>query len=254
MSGNLLAVIPARGGSKGLPGKNIRPLAGMPLLAHAIELARRSREVSASIVSTDSEDIAQAARAAGGDAPFLRPADLARDDTPTLPVLQHAVRWHEEKTGKRVDTVLLLQPTGPLRLPEDVSAAVTLLANDAQAVGVIAVSEMPFHPRYVCAESDAQGYLRRAFPDTPHVTRRQDLPVIYRINGMLYLWRRDYLMSVSAIDLKSALHRMLTLPRERAIDIDDEYDFRLAEWTLASGLVQLPWLSPRAVSARTPTP
>ncbi|MBI2677662.1 MAG: acylneuraminate cytidylyltransferase family protein [Candidatus Koribacter versatilis] len=262
MSGRLLAVIPARGGSKGLPGKNIRSLAGVPLLVHAIELARHSPEVTDTLISTDSDEIAEVARSAGAEVPFLRPEELARDDTPTLPVLQHAVRWHEEAIGKRVDSVLLLQPTGPLRLPEDIRAAVHALAADPQAVGAIAVSEMPFHPRYVCAEDDGRGYLRRAFPDAPQVTRRQDLPAIYRINGMLYLWRRDYLMSVSAIDLKTAPHRTLLLPKERAIDIDDEYDFRLAEWTLASGLVTLPWLTekplaaPRAVSvsSRTPAP
>ena len=239
----MLAIIPARGGSKGLPGKNVRPLAGLPLLAHAIELAKRSPEITCTLVSTESPQIAEVARKAGGAVPFLRPADLARDETPTLPVLQHAVRWHEEKSGTKVDTVLLLQPTSPLRLPEDVRAATALLAADAQAAGVMAVSEMPFHPRYVCAEDYGRGYLRRAFRDAPPVTRRQDLPLIHRINGMLYLWRREYLMSVSAIDLQSAPHRMLVLPKERAIDIDDEYDFRLAEWTLASGLVKLPWLA-----------
>ena len=240
----MLAIIPARGGSKGLPGKNLRPLAGLPLLVHAIELARRSPEIARTLVSTDSAEIAEVARAAGGEAPFLRPLGLAGDDTAMLPVLQHAVRWQEETTGERVDTVLLLQPTGPLRLPQDVARAAESLAADVHAVGVMAVSEMPFHPRYVCTEPDERGYLRRAFRDAPQVTRRQDLPVVYRINGLLYLWRRDYLMSISSVDLDSAIHRPLVLPKERAIDIDDEYDFRLAEWTLASGLVRLPWLDP----------
>src|SRR4051812_12717834 len=189
MRDNLLAVIPARGGSKGLPGKNLRPLAGLPLIAHSIELAKRCPEIAHALVSTDSPEIAAAARAADGDAPFLRPAELARDETPTLPVLQHAVDFYEQSTGEPVDSILLLQPTGPLRLPQDVASAVALLASDPKAVGVMAVSEMPFHPRYVCVEEEG-GYLRRAFRDQAHVTRRQDLPPIYRLNGMLYLWRR----------------------------------------------------------------
>jgi N-acylneuraminate cytidylyltransferase len=246
MPGHILAIIPARGGSKGLPGKNLRPLGGMPLIVHAIELAKRSPQITHTLVSTDSEEIAAVARRTGAFVPFLRPPELALDETPTLPVLQHAVAWHEQHTGKSVDTVLLLQPTSPLRLPEDVSAAAAMLETDKSAVGIIAVSEMPFHPRYVCVEDGGGGLLRRAFHDASVVTRRQDHPVIYRINGMLYLWRRDYLMSASAIDLGATPHRMLIVPKERAIDIDEEYDLHLAEWTLQSGLVKLPWLAPRA--------
>ena len=245
MVGNVLAVIPARGGSKGLPGKNVRPVAGVPLIVHAIELAKHCPEIAETLVSTDSEEIAAVARAAGGNVPFLRPPELARDDTPTLPVIQHAVRWWEQRGGE-IDYVMLLQPTGPLRLPEDVSEAMALLARDQSAVGVMAVSEMPFHPRYVCVEDDGRGHLRRAFQDQPHVTRRQDLPAIYRVNGMLYVWRRDYLMSAFAVDFDAAPHRMLVVPKERGIDIDDEYDLRLAEWTLQSGTVHLPWLHKRA--------
>ena len=241
----MLAVIPARGGSKGLPGKNVRPVAGTPLIVHAIELAKRCPEIAETLVSTDSEQIAQVARAAGGNVPFLRPRELARDDTPTLPVLQHAVRYWEERGGE-IDTVLLLQPTNPLRLPRDVSEAAALLAQDPAAVGVMSVSEMEHHPRYVCVEDDGRGHLRRAFRDTPQATRRQELPTMYRINGMLYLWRRDYLMGVSAIDLDHHQHRMLVLPQERAIDIDTEYDLQLADWTLRSGLVKVPWLAPHS--------
>lgn len=241
MRDNLLAVIPARGGSKGLPGKNLRPLGGLPLIAHSIELAHRCPQITRTIVSTDDPEIAAAARAAGGDVPFLRPSELARDETPTLPVLQHAVAFHEQSTGKTADSILLLQPTGPLRLPEDVAAAVALLTADANAVGVMSVSAMPFHPLHVCVDDDG-GYLRRTFREHPRGPRRQDADPVYRINGMLYLWRRDYLVGVSAINLADAPHRTLVLPRERAIDIDDEYDLRLAEWTLASGLVRLPWL------------
>lgn len=249
MRETLLAVIPARGGSKGLPGKNLRPLAGLPLIAHSIELARRCPAITQTIVSTDSPEIAAAARAAGADVPFLRPTALAQDDTPTLPVLQHALSWYEQSAGRAADLVLLLQPTGPLRLPEDVARALALLASGPSAVGVIAVSEMPYHPSYVCVHDDSAGYLRRAFREHAPVTRRQDLAPVYRINGMLYLWRAAYVQQVSAIDLSQAPHRMLTIPRERAVDIDDEYDLRLADWTLRDGLVALPWLQSTRVGS-----
>src|SRR3954471_7804897 len=165
-SPNILAVIPARGGSKRLLRKNVRPLAGMPLVAHAIELAKRCPEITRAVVSTDSSQIAEIARAAGGEAPFLRPAELAQDDTPTLPVLQHGVRWHEELAGRPLDLVLLLQPTGPLRLPEDIRNAVAAVAADRSAVGVIGVSEMPHRPREVYVEQDGRGYLRRPFHES----------------------------------------------------------------------------------------
>jgi CMP-N,N'-diacetyllegionaminic acid synthase len=249
-SPNILAVIPARGGSKRLLSKNVRPLAGMPLVAHAIELAKRCPEITQTLISTDSPQIAVIARAAGGEAPFLRPAELAQDDTPTLPVLQHAVRWQEDLAGRKLDLVLLLQPTGPLRLPEDIRTAVEALTADRSAVGVIGVSEMPHRPREVCVEQDGRGYLRRPFHESGKGLESQASRPIYRINGMVYLWRRDYLMSVSEFELEAAPHCMLVLPKPRAIDIDDEYDLQLAEWTLRSGLVTLPWLHPAAEGHR----
>lgn len=237
----LLAVVPARGGSKGLPGKNLRPLAGLPLIAHTLAFARACRAIDRCIVSTDSRKIAAVARRYGGDVPFLRPAELARDESPTLPVLQHALHHAEKQEGRRYEAVLLLQPTNPARLPQDLTRALDLMAKDADCVGVIAVSEPEFNPRFVCVEERA-GYLRRMFPASPHYERRQDAPPVLRINGMLYLWRRDYLLGASEIDLDSAPHRLLRLPRERALDIDDLHDLQMAELAIRGGLVKLPWL------------
>ena len=117
----LLAVIPARGGSKGLPGKNIRPIAGLPLIAHSIRCAALSPEVDRCVVSTDCEEIASVARQHGGCVPFLRPAELAQDDTPMIPVLQHALREMEQRDAQRYETILLLDPTSPGRLPVDIA-------------------------------------------------------------------------------------------------------------------------------------
>jgi CMP-N,N'-diacetyllegionaminic acid synthase len=238
----ILAVIPARGGSKGLPGKNIRPLMGLPLIGHSIRLAKMCREIARCVVSTDSEEIAAAVRECGGEAPFLRPAELARDETPMWPVLQHALRETESLDHCRYGSVLLLSPTSPGRLPEDVSRAAQMLEDDGDAVGVVAASEPRFNPRWVCIDVAADGYLRQSFPDGKLYVRRQDVPATYRINGSLYLWRRDHVAESEAPRYFEAPHRVLEIPESRAIDIDSSLDFRLAELMLQDGLIRFPWL------------
>jgi N-acylneuraminate cytidylyltransferase len=234
-----IAIVPARGGSKGLPGKNVRRLAGLPLIAHSIRFAQICPEIERCIVSTDSEEIAEVAREANGEVPFLRPAELAEDSTPMLPVLQHAIRQMELLEEKRYELVVLLQATSPFRLPEDVSSALRILDQDRNAVGVVAVSTPSFNPRVVCVE-EKQGYLEWAF--TPKMyTRRQEAEPVYRINGMLYVWRRDHLMRSSADQLYAAPHRILMIPEERALDIDSLHDFQVGEALLQAGMLQLPW-------------
>ncbi len=236
----VLAVIPARGGSKGLPGKNVRPLAGLPLIAHSIRFAALCPEITRCIVSTDDEEIAGVARRYGGDVPFVRPAELARDETAALPVLQHACHKVEIQDGRRYDFVLLLQPTNPAREPGDVSRALETLRSDPRAVGVASVSEPIFNPRYVCVE-ERDYYLHPAFPG-PVYDRRQDVPRMLRINGVLYLFRRDHLMKTSKLFTEGDLYRGLEIPDERAIDIDTLRDLQLAEVLIREGMVRLPWL------------
>ena len=238
----VLAIIPARGGSKGVPGKNIRPLAGLPLIGHSIRLAKLCPEIAKCIVSTDSEEIAMVAREYGGEAPFLRPEALAGDDTPMWPVLRHALAEMELREGCRYGSVLLLSPASPARLPEDVSRAVDLFEQDAEAVGVVAASKPSFNPRWACIDIAKDGYMRQSFPDGNAYTRRQDVPAIYRINGALYLWRRNHVASSEAPGYFEIPHRMLEIPERRTIDIDSVDDFRLAELMVASGLICLPWL------------
>ena len=129
----VLAVIPARGGSKGLPGKNIRPLSGLPLIGHSIRAAALVPSLSRCIVSTDDQTIADVARGLGGDVPFLRPAELAEDSTPMAPVLQHALRAVEESGDEPYDALLLVDPTSPVREPAQIDDAVRrLLASDSE--------------------------------------------------------------------------------------------------------------------------
>jgi CMP-N,N'-diacetyllegionaminic acid synthase len=241
-----LAIIPARGGSKGLPGKNIRPLSGLPLLVHSLRCAERAPRVARTIVSTDSAEIAAVARAAGGDVPFMRPAELARDDTPTIPVLIHALDENERAEGRRYQSVLLLEPTSPGRLPDDIDRAIKLLESDADADGVIACSQPSFNPFYVgIVERD--GYVAPAFERA--YTRRQDAPTFFRINGALYLWRRDFLRASPAEWLSAGRHRALEIPESRAYSIDDQAEFDQAELLLREGLVTLPWLADQPPSS-----
>jgi CMP-N,N'-diacetyllegionaminic acid synthase len=238
----VLAVIPARGGSKGLPGKNIAPLAGLPLIAHSILLSKLCGEIGKCVISTDSEEIAAVARNYGGDVPFLRPAELAKDDTAMWPAIQYTLAEMEAREQMRYGSVLLLSPTSPGRLPEDVSNAIHLLEEDNSAVGVVAASKPSFNPRWVCIDVAPDGYMRHSFPDGSNYVRRQDVPAIYRINGALYLWRRDHVANSPAPRYFDVPHRMLEIPESRAIDIDNLHDLRLAELILREGFVRFPWL------------
>jgi CMP-N-acetylneuraminic acid synthetase len=234
-----LAVIPARGGSKGVPDKNIRPLAGLPLIAHSLELARRCPELARTVVSTDSERIAVIAREAQGEVPFRRPAALAGDDTPMLPVLRHVLE-ELDPDDSRYDLLLLLDPTSPGRLPEDVARAHELLRGDPSADGVVAVSEPSFNPLWT-AVFDRGGYLEPAFADAGAFARRQDVPRVLRINAALYLFRTDFLRRATGSWLNGR-HRALEIPELRAFHLDSDEDFALCELVLERGLVHLPWL------------
>jgi N-acylneuraminate cytidylyltransferase len=232
-----LAVIPARGGSKGLPGKNVRQIAGLPLVEHSLRLAALCDEIGRTVVSTDSAEIAEVVRSAGGEI-LERPAVLAQDDTPMLPVLQHALNAVDP--AGRVDLLLLLDPTSPGRLPADVTLAHELLAAHPAADGVVSVSEPPFNPIWH-AVIERDGFMESLFPEARAFGRRQDVPRVLRINAALYLFRADFLERERETWL-AGRHLALEIPDLRAFHIDVEEDLRHAEALLASGLVSLPWL------------
>jgi CMP-N,N'-diacetyllegionaminic acid synthase len=238
----MLAVIPARGGSKGLPGKNIRPLMGLPLIAHSILFAKMCDVIDECIVSTECQEIERCALTYGGRVPFSRPAVLAQDNTPMVPVLQHALREMERIKNCTYGSVLLLDPTSPGRLPTDVTKALEMLEEDSNSVGVVAVSEPHFNPRYVCVE-ERDGYLELAFALQKQFVRRQDVPRVFRINAALYLWKRDYLVGApNAPFATEAKHRMLIVPEARAVHIDSLEDFQIASAMAQAGIVKFPWL------------
>lgn len=246
MSGGegLLAVIPARGGSKGLPGKNIRSLAGLPLIAHSILFANLCPEIDRLIVSTDSKEVADVARRFGADVPFLRPADLAQDDTPIWPVLRHALTVAEHVDGKSYQYLLLLDPTSPLRLPEDISGALHRLHGSPEADGTIGVSQPEFNPIWHCV-IERRGWMTDLMVEAVNYERRQDVPVVYRINGLLYIWRAEFVRTEEVAWRRNGKHLIYEVPEFRAISIDDVHEFEQAELMIKGGLVTLPWLDSR---------
>lgn len=233
-----VAVIPARGGSKGLPGKNLRPLVGLPLIEHSLQLAALCPGIARTIVSTDSEAIARVASAAGADV-LERPAELARDDAPMLPVLRHVLE-RLDAAGDSYGLLLLLDPTSPGRLPEDVARAHELLAARPDADGVVSVSEPGFNPIWH-AVVERNGLIEQLLPEGRTYGRRQDVPRVLRINAALYLWRTEFLRRENDTWLNGR-HVPLEIPELRAFHIDTEEDLRLCELVLDSGMVELPWL------------
>lgn len=240
MTPNVLAVVPARGGSKGLPGKNIRPLAGVPLLVHSLRAAALTPGVSRCIVSTDSEEIAAIARQHGGDVPFLRPAELAADTTPTAPVLSHALAAAEAGDRRTYDAVLLLEPTSPCRSIHRLTAAISQLLSDDDADGVVSVSEPTFNPVAVGVRREPDGSLQRYMAEGSGLTRRQDAPPFLRVNGNFYAWKSDFIRRLQRSWLDEGVHRGFEIPEKEAFSVDDEYEFELIEALVRADFIQLP--------------
>jgi len=231
----VLGIITARGGSKGVPGKNLKLLAGQPLLAYTIEAARASQALDRVILSTEDEEIAAVGRALGCEVPFIRPAELSRDDTPHLPVIQHAAAWMQNQGGYQPDAVMVLQPTSPLREAGDITAAITLLESSG-ADSVLSVSEVPGHShpsRTLRLDDDGFAVLfATGAPVRTRINRRQDLPDAWVMNGAIYACRIGVLSgpTPSLYGDRVAAYRM---PPGRSISIDDMNDWATAERLLA---------------------
>jgi len=225
----VLGLVPARGGSKGVPGKNVRPLAGHTLLEYTARAASESGVLDRIILSTDSPEIAEAGRRAGLEVPFMRPAALAADDTPMVRVIEHALT---EMSGQRwsPEIVVLLQPTSPLRRPDHIRDAVRML-RETGADSVVTVVEVPRHlsPDYVMRiEGDR---LKPFLPDGSRVTRRQDARPAYSRDGTVYAFRR------STIDRTGGIYgedcRPLLIDACDSLSIDSPADWDEAERLLA---------------------
>ena len=220
-----IAVIPARSGSKGLKDKNIKPLAGIPLIAHTINAAIKSGIFDVVFVSTDSEEYAEIAREYGADVPFLRDERLATDTSGSWPVVKEAVDRFRDM-GKKFGMATLLQPTSPLRTVEDIISAHKIFA-DNNAKAVVSVCKTDHSPLW-CNTLPHDNSLEGFIPATALNKPRQELPIYYRLNGAIYIIDIAR-MDLNSVDLYQSGCYAYVMPKVRSVDIDDEVDFMLAE-------------------------
>ncbi len=226
-----IALICARGGSKGLPGKNIRQLAGRPLIAWAIAIARGVERVSRVIVSTDSDEIAKVALHAGAEVPFKRPPELAMDTSSEWQVWQHALAYLRETDGAYPDALLVVPATAPLRAVEDVDRCLdAFYGGDADVV--ITVTDPHRNPYFNMVTCAPDGRARLVIPPDGTVARRQDAPSIFDMTTVAYVAAPEFVMASRG--LFDGRVRSVHVPLERALDVDTFLDFQIAEWMVAA--------------------
>jgi CMP-N,N'-diacetyllegionaminic acid synthase len=226
-----LCTICARGGSKGVKGKNLRILHGKPLIAYSIEQARAADMFDLLAVSSDSDEILDIARKWGCDYVVKRPAELATDQAAKLPAIRHCVTEVERTVGHEFDTLVDLDATSPLRLPEDICNAVRLL-EDSGAGNVITAMPARRSPYFNMVELDAGGIVHLSKPPLSAIVRRQDAPECYDMNASVYVWKHASLFNNDSVFNQDT--RLYVMPEERSIDIDSELDFKFVEFVMAT--------------------
>lgn len=228
---NSLIIIPARGGSKGIPHKNIKPLNGKPLIHYTIDVARGVTKDEDICVSTDDPDIIKCVEDYGLKVPFVRPAELATDTAGTYEVLLHALDFYE-KQGRHYDVVLLLQNTSPFRTAEHVKEALKLYRNDIDMV--VSVNMTKTNPYYNCFEEDQEGFLKKTL-DSTIIVRRQDAPVTYEYNGAIYVINPE---QMKKMPLGKFTRRVKYVMDDlHSVDLDNMIDWKFAEFIQKEGLV-----------------
>lgn len=231
-SSRVVALIPARGGSKSIPKKNLAQLSGKPLIAHSIEAARACPLIDRVIVSTDSEEIAAVAKSLGAEVPFLRPANLAEDDTPDFPVFTHCLEWLVENEGVHPEIWVQLRPTSPLRNPSLIERAIQTLERDPECDSVRAITEPRQNP-FKMWKIAASGYLtplvKLDLPE-PYNQPRQKLPQVYWQNGYIDVFRTRTITEKKS--LTGDRIRPVLVDNSEIIDIDDSMTLEFAEWML----------------------
>ena len=221
----VLGLIPARGGSKGLPRKNIKPLLGKPLIAWTIEQALVSKYLDRVVVSTEDKEIAEISIKYGADIPFVRPKELAEDNAKGIDVVLHATDWFREKDKrKQYDLIMLLQPTSPLRITEDIDKAIEFLFLK-EAKAIVSVCEVDHHPLWANTLSE-DGCMKNFIRKEIMNKNRQELLKFYRLNGAIYLAYCDYIKEQESFFGEGTFAYIM--PRERSIDIDSDLDLKLA--------------------------
>ena len=220
----ILAIIPARGGSKGIVGKNIKELNGKPLIAYTIEEAKKSEHINRIVVSTDNEEIANISKKYGAEVPFLRPLELAQDDTPTIECVIHMLNVLKENEDYIPDYVCLLQCTSPLRTFNDIDGTIEkLLSTGLDSAASVCEAEVnPYWTNIFNGER-----LEYFLKDGKEITRRQDLPNVYRLNGAVYVAKCDVLKNEMTFETEYTTGYVMD--KNSSIDIDDIIDFKFAE-------------------------
>ncbi|MBT4764491.1 acylneuraminate cytidylyltransferase family protein [bacterium] len=227
-----IVLICARGGSKGLPGKNIKPLNGIPLIGWSINIAKQIDRVSRIIVSTDSEEIAKVALKYGAEVPFMRPKDLAQDDSPEWLVWRHAIKYVESHEGEDIDAIVVLPVTAPLRSVKDVDTCIDLF-EEGGVDSVITVSEANRSPYFNMTVNDDSGYASLVISPENQIIRRQDAPEVFDMTTVAYV------VNTNAVKLSNGVFKgkvkSIVIPQERSIDIDTLLDFKIAECLILNG-------------------
>jgi CMP-N-acetylneuraminic acid synthetase len=227
----ILGTICARGGSKGVKDKNIRILNGKPLIFYTIEVLKRWGRADRIVCSTDSSEIARIANEYGAETPFLRPKELATDSAAKRPVLQHALRYCEEEEGSRYDLLVDLQPTSPLRHADDIERGFNEYLRKKPDL-LYSVCESKTNPYFTMVELDSDGYARPSKVLPQAVTRRQDAPNVYSMNGSIYFYNRDNLLHTD--EFHTEKERIFVMDEIKSVDIDSELDFEYVEYLLLS--------------------
>ena len=224
-----LAVITARGGSKGIPGKNTKPLNGKPLILYTVEAARMVFQDQYIYVSTESQEIKNTVESSGLEVPFLRPTELATDTSSSEDVLKHALK-EAVKKGLLFDAVVLLQPTSPFRNEEHIQSAIIEFEKDPESL-LLSVTEARENPYYTLMEEDKDGFLQKS--KQSNFTRRQDCPSVWNINGAIYIFPKNEFMK-GGFDTLSK--RKFVMNALASIDIDSSSDWTIAESLLKAGI------------------
>lgn len=229
----ILAVIPARSGSKSIKDKNIKPLNGLPLMAWSIKAALACKQIDKVVVSTDSDKYAQLAKFYGAEV-VIRPSELAQDTSDSLPAFQQVIKTLE-KSGDKIELIVELEPTSPLRLLSDIEKCLEVIKKP-KTDSVVTVCEAEHNPYYVMGKIEKEDYFQYPLIKPGKVLhRRQDAPKVYRLNAAVYVVKRDVLMAGKEFTENT---RAVIMPEERSTHIDSEIEFKIAEFLIKEGYVQ----------------
>ncbi|WP_055668139.1 cytidylyltransferase domain-containing protein [Desnuesiella massiliensis] len=225
-SKRILAIIPARGGSKGIPRKNIKDLNGKPLIAYTIEEAKKSRYIDSIVVSTEDEEIAKVSKKYNAEVPFLRPKELSEDDTPGIEPIIYTIKRLQE-SGDDFDYIMCLQCTSPFRKTEHIDDALKKLINE-DADSIVSVCESEVSPYWM--KKIKNGIMEDFLDDIPFYSRRQEIPTTYRLNGAIYIAKREVLLKNKNWYTKNTLAYIMD--KKSSIDIDEMIDFNFSEFLM----------------------